>query len=577
MSLQDFYSSLVEYNNKLKQISIDNIDYNALNSAVLIFFEGINALDKNFLEYYFINITKENVKKNLVQEYAFNYFILLTIKNIKPPDFLTRFFPEFVELESAPRSNWWVVRWLQVFIAWIIKPKPKFRNFPEAKKVLDALRDIEHRIKEIDNKLLDAKLEMQSYKSLNLIEKKIIEPKASPLIYISINQERVINDWLKSCIQTLTNSRYCKEFLVEYSEGDLEIDTLLKYLKYRIKLLLDSDEKTKLLNEYIKVQDFVFEKEFSLFENRVCEIKKFIKRKSDHQNTVKIQGIYHLLEGIKLRLKIICEVNDEAALMNNHQNHLTDNFKQLINIRMDKIRFFYEAHRKNLDQQIELCCGNISKVYEILNKLEFILYTDKSLFFHSSNQAYSNRDFANLAASFGTMQGLAKDLENCAKEMDPKPLENDMHQLSQFILAEILFLKTALEKEIQENIPLAVFDSNDCDNEWDNESDIVVTTNVEQLEPEENVIYNCDSEWDNEADIFVTTNLEQLELEENLIRESIFTEKQFDSGVSSEDESNSVQTTRPHLPPNVMLFRQGSLRQVNNSEMPKAAYQQLFS
>jgi hypothetical protein len=146
------------------------------------------------------------------------------------------------------------------------------------------------------------------------------------------------------------------------------------------------------------------------------------------------------------------------------------------------------------------------------------------------------------------MQGLAKDLENCAKEMDPKPLENDMHQLSQFILAEILFLKTALEKEIQENIPLAVFDSNDCDNEWDNESDIVVTT-----------------------------NLEQLELEENLIRESIFTEKQFDSGVSSEDESNSVQTTRPHLPPNVMLFRQGSLRQVNNSEMPKAAYQQLFS
>ena len=42
MSLQDFYSSLVEYNNKLKEISIDNIDYNALNSAVLIFFEEIN-------------------------------------------------------------------------------------------------------------------------------------------------------------------------------------------------------------------------------------------------------------------------------------------------------------------------------------------------------------------------------------------------------------------------------------------------------------------------------------------------------------------------------------------------------
>ncbi|WP_339051126.1 hypothetical protein [Rickettsiella endosymbiont of Xylota segnis] len=532
MSLQGFDKSLVKYNNKLKEISIDYIDYNALNSAVLIFFEEINALDKNFLEYYFINLTKENVKKNFVHEYAFSYFILLTIKNISPSDFLARFFPEFVELESAPRSNWWVVRWLQIFIAWIIKPKSKLSNFPEAKTVLDALRDIRHRIQEINNKLLDVKLEMQ-YKSLNLIEKKIIESKASPLIYISINEQHVISDWLISCIHTLKIARHCKEFLVEYSEEHLEIDTLLKYLKYRIKLLLDSEEKTKLLNEYIKVQDFVFKKEFSLFESKVCEIKKFIKRKSGQQNTVKIQGIYHLLEGIKLRLKIICEVNDEAALMNNHQNHLTDNFKQLMNIRMDKIRFFYEAHRKNLDIQIEFCYGNISKVYEILNKLESILYTDKNLFFHSS------RDFASLAASFKTMLSLIKELENCAKAMDPKPLENDMHQLSQFILAEILFLYTALEKEFKENIPLAVYDSNDCDSEWDNESDISVTSNVEQLEPEE-----------------------------NLIRESIFIAEQFDSGVSSEDESNSVQTTRSYLSPKSTLFRQNPFRQENSSEMP---------
>ena len=154
MSLQGFDKSLVKYNNKLKEISIDYIDYNALNSAVLIFFEEINALDKNFLEYYFINLTKENVKKNFVHEYAFSYFILLTIKNISPSDFLARFFPEFVELESAPRSNWWVVRWLQIFIAWIIKPKSKLSNFPEAKTVLDALRDIRHRIQEINNKLL---------------------------------------------------------------------------------------------------------------------------------------------------------------------------------------------------------------------------------------------------------------------------------------------------------------------------------------------------------------------------------------------------------------------------------------
>ncbi|KAF5271584.1 hypothetical protein FQR65_LT05205 [Abscondita terminalis] len=371
MSLQDFDRSLVKYNSKLKEISTDNIDYNALNNAVLIFFEEINALDKNYLEYYFINITKENVKKNLVQEYAFSYFLLLTIKNIRPPDFLARFFPEFVELESAPRSNWWIIRWLQIFIAWVIKPKPKFRNFPEAKKVLDALRDIRHRIRKINNKLLDVKLEMQFYKSLNLIEKKIIEPKASPLIYISIDEQHVINDWVIFYMQTLESDRHCKELLVEYSER---------------------------------------------------------------------------------------------------------------------------------------------------------------------NQTYSIEDFANLTASFETMLSLIKELENCAKEMDPKPLENDMHQLSQFILAEILFLHTVFKKEIKENVPLVVYDANDCDNE---------------------------------SDISVTPNLEQLEPEENLMSESIFIAEQFDSGVSSEDESNSVQTTRSNSTSNITLFRLDPLPQVNNSEIPR--------
>lgn len=511
MNLQNFDKVLAEYNNRLEAIVTENINYNALNSAVLIFFKEINS-DKNFLEYYFINITKENVNGNFVQKYAFSYFVLLTIKNTSKGDFFARFFPEYVELASEPRSNWRVVRWLQIFIAWIIKPKPKLSNFADAKTILNALRDIKHRIKNTKNELLDVKLEMESYKSLDSIAKKIIEPKTSPLIYISINEEQLIRDWLISYVQKLESVGYSKQFLEGYSEAYSEIDTLLKYLKYRIKPLLDSDEKTKLLNKFIKLQDFTFKKEFSLFEGKIYEIKEFIKSKSNYKNVVKMGGIYNLLEGIKLRFKIMCEVNDEMNLADNHQSHLTSNFKQLLGLRMDKIRFFYEAYRKNLDQQVELCCGNISKLYEILNKLESILYIDKNLFFYSSNQSYSRRDFANLAASLEKILMLAKDLENCAKAMDPKPLENDVHQLYQSILAEISFLHTKLEKEVEENLPPADYESDGWDDsEWDEESNISENPDADQFEQKE--VSNRASVYITNEDIQSDSGISEYEVE----------------------------------------------------------------
>ncbi len=533
MNVKSFDELLSEYNDKLSKISKTDVTYKiSINYAVTIFFEEINKLDENLLEYYFKNINRENINKNDVQKDAFNLLIILAIKNTSNTKFFIKFFPEYLESESIVKSNWLIIRWLQILISWIIKPKIKLNGLSDGTKILNSLRDIKHRIENTKRGLFDLNLEMDSYKAFSFIVEKFLENKASPLIYVSINEEHLIRDWLIFYMQKFESAGYSKQFLERYSEAYSEIDTLLKYLKYRIKLLLDSDEKTKLLNEFIKLQDFTFKKEFSLFEGKIYEIKEFIKSKFNHQNAVKMGSIYNLLEGIKLRLKIMCEVNDEINLADNHQNHLTPNFKPLLDLRMDKIRFFYEAHRKNLDQQVELCCGNISKLHEILNKLESIFYTDKNLFFHSSNQSYSRRDFANLAASLETILLLVKDLENCAKAMDPKLLENDIHKLSQFILEEILFLQSELVKEIEENIHLSVYDS-DEDEEWDDAWDISEIPDVEQLGQEKSL---------NTKEVS-TTNLDS----------------QSDSGISDEEENNLDHPTRStQLPTTTTPFWQSS-------------------
>ena len=271
---------LKEYENELSKISIESPNYRKLvQYAVEVFFSKIKKKD---LEYYFKNFNKENINKNNVQKDALHYLILLTIKETNRADLFRIFFPECLESELTARSSWRVVRWLQMILAWIIKPKPKLNNLAESKTILNALRDIEDRIENNKNNLLNVNLEINSYKSFSFMVEKFLEHQTPLLIYIPIDEEKLFKNWLVSCIQKFEIICYGKEYLAEYSEEYLEIDTLLKYLKNRIKILLDSDEKNKLLNEFIKLQDFVFKKEFYLFEEKILEIKEFTKSKFNY-------------------------------------------------------------------------------------------------------------------------------------------------------------------------------------------------------------------------------------------------------------------------------------------------------
>ena len=535
MNVKNFDELLSEYNAKLNKISKTDITYKiSINQAAIIFFEGINKLDKNILEYYFKNINTENINENDVQKDAFNCLFILTIKNTSNVDFFVRFFPEYLESESTAKSKWFIMRWLQFFISWF-KPQFKLNNLPDAIRMLNALRDVKHRLESDKNNLFDVNLEIESYKAFSFIVEKFLENKVLPLIYTPINEQNLLKDWFVAYVLKLKSAQYNKEFLEKYSEKHLEIDTLLKYLKYKIKLLVDSDEKIKLLNEYIKLQDFVYKKEFSSFEEKIYEVKEFIKSKLIQENSVKIQSIYNLLNGIKERLRILCEFNDETDLIDSHPNYLTAHFKQLLNSRMDKIRFYYETYRKNLDQQVELCYGNTPKFYEILNKLESSFYSDKSLFLHTSSQEFSSSNFANLSASLQRILILAKDLENCATGMDPKSLESDLHKLSQFVLEEILFLQSELAKEIEEHTRLSAYDSDEDDEwneEWDAASNISEIPDVEQLEQEENV---------NITSVFITS-----------------ADRQSDSGISDEEENNLDHHTRTTQLPITTPFWQDS-------------------
>ncbi|MGC1854182.1 MAG: hypothetical protein WA659_02235 [Candidatus Aquirickettsiella sp.] len=507
MNVKSFDELLSEYNDKLSKISKTYVTYKiSINHAVTIFFEKINKLDEDILEYYFKNINRENINKNDVQKDAFNLLIFLAIKNTSNTKFFIKFFPEYLESESIVKSNWLIIRWLQIFISWIIKPKIKLNGLSDGTKILNSLRDIKHRIENTKG-LFDLNLEMGSYKAFSFIVEKFLENKASPLIYMPINKLNLLEELDSSYKKKLyigNSSDLCKEYA--------DSDTLLKYLRSKISLLLDSSEKTKLLNEFVKLQDFVFKKEFFLFEEKILEIKKFIRGKSNPKNAIKIRGIYNLLEGIKLRLKLMYEVNDKIELEDNHRNHLTPNFKQLLNLTIDKIQLHYEAYRTNIEKKIDFCYGNMLNFYDILNKLERILYLDVNLFFHS--------DFVNLSATLDKLQLLAIDLGKCAQEMDPKFLTDDMHTLSQFILAEVLLLRTELENEHEKY--------NERYEEYSNEE--------------------WDTDWDDEvSDISEIPNADQLEQEKDLNSDAVFmasVDSQSDSGISDEEENNLDHPTR---------------------------------
>lgn len=490
MNLKNCNQLLQEYKKQLNEISINDADYKISISVMASnFFNEIDGIDKNFLVSYFNNINEVNFIENKVQKDAFNYLFLLIIKNKNNAEILNKFFPAYIESQSITYSNWRLIRWLQIFVFWLSKPKIKLNNFPDAINLLNALRDVKHRIKNSKSYLLDVDLEMEKYKSLTFIIEKFLENKTLPLIYTPIDESYLLREresFYKKQLSILNTS--------DLNRAYSDIDALLKYLKIRIKQLANLDIKVRLSKEFTLLKYLVFNNEFSLFEKKIFEIKGFINKKTIGKDIGKIRGIFNLINGVQRRLEFLSRWNIEKEnLVEKNKNFLTPEFKLLLNLKLNEIKFYYENIRGNLDKQTELCYGNFND-YEIFNKLEEILYMNKNLFFHSINLA-CNADYENLSIIFDKLQILAKELEAIAKKLDPKALENDIHKLSQFISTEISNIQTEFNKE---NIEI----SYSCRNTSDEE--------IEICEEDE----GWDTEWETGSDISELTSSDLTEREE---------------------------------------------------------------
>lgn len=520
MNAKKFDELLSNYNSKLNKISKTDIDYKIkINHSALIFFEEINKLDKAYLSYFFNNLDKENIKKNEVHKDALNYLILLVIKNTSITDLFVRFFPEYLEIEFVQKSNWAIVRWLQIFISWIIKPKTKLCNLIDAKRTLNAFRDIKERIGNMHNDLLNVHSELVNYNALSLIIEKISEKEIISLVYRPINENYLLEAWESSYKKNL----YFRNNISDVHKELLAIDILLKYFNHRIKLIYKSDEKEILLNKLTILKALFFNEEFSVLEEKINEIRKLIKNNSAHQNATKLSGIYNLIEGIKQRFKSIYEVKTDVNLVDSP--HLTSYFKQLLDLTVDKIQFYYEFYRENLDKQYEFCFENGTNFYNILNHLESIIYVDKNLFISTLNRGFDATAFTRLSVTLNSLQKYAKNLETCAKNIDPNSLKSDMIKLSQFILGEVSFLHNELEKEIMA-INFSMSYSVDEEEAWD-------------------------TEWEDVSDASEISFVEQLEQEESFNRDNSFItsiDNQSDSGISYEEISNLDQHLRSIQP-----------------------------
>lgn len=542
MNIRKFDELLSEYNDKLNKISKFDISYKiSINHAVMIFLEEVNKLDKNILKYFFKNFNKENISKNEVQKDAFYYLILLVIKNTTNTEFFINYFPEYLESKPIAKSSWFFLRWWQMLISWITKPKLTLNNLSVATDMLNALRDIKYRIASTNNNSLDISLEMGSYRGFSFIVEQFLKNKASPLIYTPINENKLLADWDLSYKKTLYIEN-TSDGIKSYSD----IDTLLNYLRYRIRLLFDSDEKEKLLSEFIKLQDFVFKNKFCLFEEKICEIRKFIKNKATPKNAVKLQGIYNLMEGIKQRLKVIGRF-DNGETRDKKINYSRSNFNQILNLTVGKIQYYYEFYRVNLDKQYEFFYGNSLHFYEILNELEAIIYSDKTLFFHASDQVFYHAEYETLATTLADLQRIVNKLENYARKMDPQSLEYDVSQLSQFIVGEILNLQTALKKEMLNNASTYNGSSDDVwDTDWDDVSEI---TEVAVLKQEQEL---------NKNGMCITRTY------------------QSDSGFSDENNTHLEQSTQSTQQPTVTkLWKPPIKAQADHSEISRDVYQRV--
>lgn len=484
MMIEKFDELLIDYNSRLSKLSKDDISFKiSVKNAATVFFRKLNNIDKKLIDVYLKNIDKENIKKNEVNEYALNYLILLTIKHTENSDLIFRFFPEYVDKEPLQSSNWLIIHWLNIVIAWIFKPKPKLLNLIEARKLLNSLRNLKDRLNYSENNLLlDMEFELENYDSLSFVVEKLFENKVSPLIYNPINKKQLNDSWQTTFKNILENP------LANQSRATLKVDTLLQYLNNRIKLLSNTKKRGILLKEIVPLKSFAYNKQFFLFNEKANEIIKIINDEFMYHDTFKISGIYHLIEGIKQHLEWQCTDTINQNL--NNQQGLAPHFRDLFYFTIDKIQFFFEKYKENLDKQTEKCFVNSTNFYNILNRLEGFLYVNINLCDHTFNQIFDNTTYIRLSHTMALMQDIVKDLKACTEIIDSKLLQADITELSQFIDAAISPLQIALNSmpksssiqnglgeaaEIYQDITTAVEDD-DTDREWDDdESDISET------------------------------------------------------------------------------------------------------
>lgn len=442
MKIEKFDELLSDYNSRLDKISKDDITYKiSVENATIIFFKKINKIDKSFINYYFKNINKQNIEKNEIQKYALNYLSLLLIKHSENSYLFSVFFPEYIEKESLQTSHWLLMRWLNIFISWIFKPKDKLLNSLEAKKLLNALKNIKARVTHSENNLIvEVDSELENYNSLSFVVEKLLENKIPSLIYNPINKNHLDDAWQA----TIKNKIFLENNVPNQSRAILEIDSLLKYLNKRIKLLSNLEKRKLLLKELNSLKSFVYNEQFLLFNEKADEIIKIINADFMYQDTFKISGIYHLIEGIKQRLKWLS--SDTINQNVNNQQGLTPNFKDLFYFTIDKIQFYFEHYKENLDKQTEKCFINSINFYNILNRLEGFLYININLCDRTFNQIFDKAAYIRLSLTLALLQHIAKDLKEGTEAIDSKLLQHDITELSQFINDAISPLQIALKR-----------------------------------------------------------------------------------------------------------------------------------
>lgn len=443
----------------------------------------------------------------------------------RPSDFINQVFPDYIEAElTTSESGWLIIRLVHFFIAWIIKPKLKLKNFSDAKKLLSSVRRVQEGSHNMDDAEFNDALDMIVVKFLH--DEKIISGS-----YISINQPDLLEKWRIYQVNPLQQF-HC-----------LDMDNLLHCLTNRISALQKSQEKKFLFCVLPALKDYVYKKDLLSFRNKCQEITNFLNKYSCDKNIEINQSIKNIFLKIIQRL---CILNNESLA--NENIYLTNN---LIKEKIEKIKFYYEAYRANWEKAY-IAKGTTANYYEILNSLENVLYdvsfildtngTAENFSLHEiieilqgkkiydsevkifyDNHLGQKKVLENLFSVLKKIQNIVLQLKKFSENVILKNLSEDMITLGELISQEMSFLQTELETKIEEYNQIRFYDSDEEESAWD-------------------------EEWDDDvSDTSEISNAGQLEQEDDLNRANVFItsmDNQSDSGISEHEAQNTAEQSR---------------------------------